>query len=257
MTGTWELDDRMQAQFEREGFLLLRQRVAPDRCDAIREVGEVHLRHRIEPIETEAEYTGDGNAKYRESIRRLRQVHRRDILFREWMEEPAIRPLLATLLGEMPVLVTAHHNSLMSKMPHSSSETRWHRDRRYWHYRDGRLLSVWLALGEEYEENGVLEFIPGSHRERFPPEAFDDREYFREDYEANLPWIGRRVSFRLEKGDVVLFHCELLHRAGPNRSDHPKLSLVYTVKAAGNTALPGTRSSAYPEIPLPVSSPEH
>jgi phytanoyl-CoA hydroxylase len=239
-------------EFERRGFLILRQAVDSRLTEAIREVGEVHLRHRIEPVETEAEYSGVGRKEYRETIRRLRQVHERDILFRQWMEEPAIRPLLAALLGEMPVLVTAHHNSLMSKMPRNSTETRWHRDRRYWHYRDDRLLSVWLALGEENEENGVLEFIPGSHRQHFSSEAFDEREYFREDAAANRPWIGRKERWDLRKGDVVLFHCGLLHRAGPNRTEQPKLSLVYTVRAVGNEPLSGTRSALYPEIPLPI-----
>jgi phytanoyl-CoA hydroxylase len=243
----WTLSDDAFERFDREGFLILRGRVAPERCDALREVGEVHLRHRVPPVESEAEYIGLDRREYRETIRRLRQMYDRDILYRQWMEEPAIRPLLARLLGEMPVLVTAHHNSLMSKMPRTSTETRWHRDRRYWHYRDNRLLSVWLALGEENADNGVLEFIPGSHRRSFPPEAFDERDYFRNEWAAK----EATASFTLNKGDLLLFHCELLHRAGPNRSDAPKLSLVYTVKAAGNDALPGTRSACFPEIPLP------
>jgi phytanoyl-CoA hydroxylase len=168
------------------------------------------------------------------------------------MTEPEIRPLLAGLLGEMPVLVTAHHNSIMTKMPRSSTPTHWHRDLRYWHYRDDRLLSVWLALGEESGENGVLEFIPGSHREEFSPESFDEKEFFRDDYAPNKPWIDRRVRFSLQKGDMVLFHCRLLHRAGANRTEEPKISFVYTVKAVGNEPLPGTRSALFPEYPLPV-----
>jgi len=242
-----EIGETLERTFEKEGFLLLRNVVEPRFCDAIREVSEVHLRHRVAPMETEAEYIGLDRKEYRETIRRLRQMYQRDILYRRWMEAPAIRPLLSRLLGEMPVLVTAHHNSLMSKMPHTSTETRWHRDRRYWHYRDNRLVSVWLALGEENRENGVLEFIPGSHRRAFPPEAFDAREYFRDAWAQG----EQRASLTLNKGDLLIFHCELLHRAGPNRSDAPKLSLVYTVKAAGNDALPGTRSALYPEIPLP------
>jgi len=254
MSRVFGFDEEKIERFKRQGVLVLRQAADPRLCEAIREVGEVHLRHRIEPVETEAEYSGVDRQEYRETVRRLRQVYHRDILFRRWMEEPSIRPLLAALLGEMPVLVTAHHNSLMSKMPRSSTETRWHRDRRYWHFHDDRLLSVWLALGEENESNGVLEFIPGSHRENFPPSAFDAKEYFREDGTDNRSWIERKERWELRKGDVVLFHCELLHRAGPNRTEEPKLSLVYTVRAVGNEPIPGTRSSLYPEIPLPIES---
>ena len=242
-------------EFEEKGYLLFRGAVDPERCDAIREISEVHLRHRIPPVELESEYIGIDHEPYRRTIRRLRQVYRRDILFREWMEEPAIRPLLARLLGEMPILVTAHHNSVMTKMPATSTRTRWHRDQRYWHYRDRRLLSVWLALGREDNQNGVLEFIPGSHRMEFPPEAFDEKEFFRDDYVPNREWIDKRESFVLEKGDLILFHASLLHQAGSNGSDTPKFSLVYTVRAAGNLSLEGTRSSLYEEIPLPPVTP--
>jgi phytanoyl-CoA hydroxylase len=243
-------------KFREQGFLLFRQAVEPERCDAIREIAEIHLKYRIPPLEMESEYIGIDKEEYRETVRRLRQVYDRDILFRQWMQEPAIRPLLAELLGEMPVLVTAHHNSIMTKMPRSSTPTHWHRDERYWRYRDERLLSVWLALGRETEENGVLEFIPGSHRQEFSPESFDERDFFRDDYAPNRPWIENRARFTLEKGDLVLFHCRLLHRAGANRSEVPKISFVYTVKAVGNEPIPGTRSALFPEYPLPPVTPE-
>jgi phytanoyl-CoA hydroxylase len=252
MAERYTIGREARERFGREGLLLLRGAAEPALCDALRALGEAQLRQRIPPYESEGEYLGSERREFRETLRRLRQVYDRDPLFRRWMEWPALRPLLAELLGAPPVLVTAHHNALMTKMPHTSSETRWHRDRRYWHYTDDRLLSVWLALGEEHEENGVLEFIPGSHRERFPPEAFDDREYFREAHPGNRQWIARKVRYDLRKGDVVLFHCALLHRAGPNRTQRPKLSLVYTVKAADNAPLPGTRSARFREIPLPL-----
>ncbi len=236
--------------FERGGVLLLRGAVDPAFCDDLRAVALSHLERKIPPFESEAEFLGSDRKEYRETLRRLRQVYDRDPLFRRWMTWPAIRPLLAELLGAPPVLVTAHHNALMSKMPRSSSETRWHRDRRHWHYADDRLLSVWLALGKENERNGVLEFIPGSHRVDFPRDAFDGRDYFREDLPEHREWIARTVRYELEKGDVVLFHCGLLHRAGPNRTETPKLSLVYTVKAADNAPGFGTRSARFREIPL-------
>ena len=75
-----------------------------------------------------------------------------------------IRPILTALLHDTPVLTLAHHNSIMTKMPSEISNTCWHQDRRYWDFQNDDLLSIWLALGEERLENGLLEFIPGSHR---------------------------------------------------------------------------------------------
>jgi len=149
------------------------------------------------------------------------------------------------------VITTAHHNSIMTKMPHLSTATAWHQDRRYWRYSDDNLVSVWLALDSETSNNGVLEFIPGSHKMHFDEKQFDDKEYFSDTYEENKQIIATKVSTDLQKGDVVLFHSLLLHRANKNSTDKPKISFVYTVKGAKTEAIEGTRSSEFPEILLP------
>jgi phytanoyl-CoA hydroxylase len=138
----------------------------------------------------------------------------------------------------------------MTKIPKVSTETRWHQDRRYWHFRDDNLLSVWLALGKENRQNGVLEFIPSSHKIDFSPEQFDQKGYFREDLAQNMSLIETKVSTTLEKGDIIFFHSRLLHRANANSTNKPKISFVYTVKGAKTEAIEGTRSSQYPEIYL-------
>ena len=246
-----QLTDKEIEQFDKDGFLLIKNFAESKRCDAIKEVAQVHLKYQIEPTEWEWEYIGGSKDKYR-SIRRLRQVYNRDILFKQWMENSEIRPVLYQLLGETPVLTLSHHNSIMTKMPHTSSDTEWHRDIRYWHFENDNLLSVWLALGDEYLQNGLLEFVPGSHKAEFDDECFDEKLFFRDDYKPNQEWIDKRVSMPLKKGDIVLFHSKTLHRANRNITDEPKISFVYTVKGISNQAIPNTRSTEYPEIKLDI-----
>ena len=249
--------------FNTNGFLIIRDFANKAECEAILDVAKAHLKHQIEPIETEVGY-GDKSLDYRRdvadysskldekapTIRRLRQVYSRDILFKEWMEDKKIRPILEQVLSDQVVITTAHHNSIMTKMPNSSTQTRWHQDRRYWHFSDNNLVSVWLALDYENSQNGVLEFIPKSHKMSFEPEQFDEKEYFREDYSKNMSLIETKVSTTLQRGDIVLFHSLLLHRANANQTNKPKISFVYTVKGASTKAIEGTRSTQYPEIYL-------
>ncbi|WP_294958941.1 phytanoyl-CoA dioxygenase family protein [Sulfurovum sp.] len=257
------LTEEQFVQFEKNGFLLLSQFVDHELCDTIKDIANAHLKHKVPPIETELEYVGkskeerkrisDGHAEQFEeriTVRRLRQVYRRDIVFRQWMESKKIRPVLKQILREDPTITLAHHNSIMTKMPHTSTETSWHQDFRYWSFENDNLVSVWLALDEENSDNGVLEFIPGSHRMAFTAGQFDEKEYFSNSLEENQPLISTKVSNRLQKGDVVLFHCKLLHRANRNMTDEPKISFVYTVKGCSNKAIEGTRSTAYEEVPL-------
>jgi len=245
-----KLTDKEIEQFDRDGFLIIRDFADTTECSAILDIAKVHLKYEITPIETEYEYIGIDDIKYKETVRRLRQVYDRDILFRNWMQSTKIRPILKQLLKDTPVLTLAHHNSIMTKHPHSSTETRWHRDIRYWRYQNDNLISIWLALGEENSSNGVLHFIKGSHKMEFSSELFDEKEYFvPTESEKNL-LVSKIVTPTLNRGDIVLFHSKTLHSADKNRSDNPKISFVYTVKGLKNAPLPNTRSSSFDEVIL-------
>jgi phytanoyl-CoA hydroxylase len=237
-------------EFNENGFLLIKNFLDKKSCEIIKDVAEVHLKHKIEPIESEFEYIGIDKEEFKKSVRRLRQVYDRDIVFKRWMENPKIYPILKDILNEEPILVTAHHNSIMTKLSKTSTQTCWHRDSRYWSYDGKNLVSVWLALDKENSENGVLEFIPKSHKIEFPKESFDEKSFFRSDYEPNQKYIDKKVSFELNAGDIVLFHSELLHRANANMSNKDKISFVYTVKGESVKAIPDTRSSQFKEIKL-------
>lgn len=258
-----KLSDTQLQQFKEQGFLLLPAFAEDTLCDTIKDIAKAHLKHMVPPIETEFEYVGkskeererisDAHSEQIEKrivVRRLRQVYHRDIVFKQWMENENIRPVLKQVLGENPTITIAHHNSIMTKMPYSSTATSWHQDFRYWSFENDNLVSVWLALDEEHDKNGVLEFIPGSHKMDFIASQFDEKEYFSEEKQENQPQIAKKVSNVLNKGDVVLFHCKLLHRANRNATDEPKISFVYTVKGCHNKAMEGTRSTEYQEIPL-------
>lgn len=227
-------------EFNDNGFLILKNFADKITCDKILEKAKYHLENKIKPIESEEEYTKHSQKNI--TVRRLKQVYQRENIFKEWMENKEIRPILKTLLKETPVLTLAHHNSIMTKMPKISSRTFWHQDRRYWHFENDNLISVWLSLDNENLENGLLEFIPASHKKVFAEESFDQYSNFLDDFPSNKELLKTRVHQNLNKGDVVLFHCKTLHHANKNDSDKVKISFVYTVRAETNKAEMNTRS---------------
>ena len=247
--------------FNSDGFLILPSFLDKEKCEAILDVALVHLKHKVEPLETEVDY-GSKSQEYRTQIgnyssieknrditvRRLRQVYDRDILFKNWMESQKIRPILKQILEDDVVITLAHHNSIMTKMPYTSTKTEWHQDRRYWSYDGDNLVSIWLALGEENADNGVLSFIPKSHTMKFSEEQFGEKEYFDVDCPTNVSLIETEQSYPLNIGDVVIFHSKLLHRADANKTDKAKVSFVYTVKGKSINVIKNSRSSQYSEI---------
>ncbi len=227
-------------KFNKDGFIVLKNFTDAHLCDEILCKAKVHLDNKTAPIESEQEYLRNSDSNV--TLRRLRQVYGREEIFKRWMTNHEIRDILKILLDDMPVLVLAHHNSIMTKMPMISSRTFWHQDARYWSYENDNLISVWLALGDEYLENGLLEFIPGSHKMTFEKNQFDEHSNFIDENPKNKKLIQTRVHIDLSKGDVVLFHCKTLHHASKNITNGPKLSFVYTVKGFHNKPIKNTRS---------------
>jgi len=246
-------------QFHQQGYLVLKQFCPQDLLSAIKQTTHHHLSDRIEPLELEAELQYPGaplkDGEGHQTIRRLKQAYDRDTVFQQWGKfEPTLsilRQLFSTPVPDDEVLlVRAHHNCVMTKHPRFSSDSWWHQDLRYWRYSKGELISSWLALGDETEQNGCLQVIPGSHRDHFVPEQFDEAKFYRQDREDNQQRLADRVKVELTAGDLVLFHCRLLHAATRNRTDQTKLALVYTYRSNDDVPEAGSRSASLPDEPF-------
>ncbi|MGH8865242.1 MAG: phytanoyl-CoA dioxygenase family protein [Burkholderiales bacterium] len=243
------------AAFDRNGFVIVNNIAAHELCERMKALAMRHLGEEIGPLEYEAQLKYPGSpaslgARGGRTVRRLLQAFSRDDLFREWAVAPEIVGRMRQLLGPRVVLSQSHHNCVMTKNPAFSSATFWHQDIRYWSFEEPELISAWLALGQEHEENGCLLLVPGSHRIEFRREQFDDALFLREDLEENRRILRGRVTAELDAGDVLFFHCRLLHAAGRNRTGLTKFAAVFTYHDPGNRPLPGTRSASLPEIPL-------
>lgn len=216
-----------------------------------------HLAAETRPLEYEAQVRYPGapvslDVPGGRTVRRLLQACARDALFRQWATSPEIASRLHQLLGSSLELSQAHHNCVMTKNPAFSSATGWHQDIRYWSFQKPELISVWIALGPEHEENGCLWLVPGSHRMEFRREQYDEDRFFRADIEENRKILEAKVTAELDEGDVLFFHCRLLHAAGQNRTAMTKFAAVFTYHPADNHPLPGTRSALLPEIAFPA-----
>jgi phytanoyl-CoA hydroxylase len=242
-------------QFNSRGYAVARGLVPPAECAALRAVAQRDLAAARQPVEYEADlkYPGapaSSDAPGGKTVRRLLQAYARDPLFAHWGTAPGVATRLKQLMGSQVELSQAHHNCVMTKNPAYSSLTNWHQDIRYWSFDRPELISVWIALGREYAENGCLLVLPGSHTMNFKPEQLDDALFLRPEVEVNKPLIRTQQKVELDPGDVLFFHCRLLHAAGSNKTMETKFSLVYTYHTADNQPVAGSRSARVPDIPL-------
>lgn len=262
MKASAELTEKQRQLFSEQGFI-----VVPGLCPAqllaqLKAIAEQFIDERKEPLELEAVLGYPGapvslNAEGGNTLRRVRAVYQRDPLIQHWAAQGPMAACLQQLFNDNRVFLnTVHHNCLMTKYPSFSSDTGWHQDVRYWQFEQPSLISAWLALTEEHANNGALRVIPGSHRQAYTKEQFDENRFFRTDLLQNQADLARAVQLQLQPGDVLFFSSQLLHKATRNHSDSVKLSLVFTYHDSKNRPIAGSKSSqgASPKLAIDVET---
>lgn len=243
-------------KFSEEGFIIERGLANKELCEQLSEIVDNSLDLSLAPLEYEADVHYPGAPENRNqqgglTPRRLLHAYTRHPLFQEWAGSPEVLCRLKQLMGTENVLMSQnHHNCVMTKHPGYSSMTSWHEDVRYWSFDRPELISVWLALGDEYPDNGGMLLIPGTHRENFDRGRLDAALFLRTDLEENESLINSAIRAELKAGDVLFFHCKTYHAAGKNVTDKIKRSVVFTYRSEENMPIPDTRSANYPDVPL-------
>lgn len=242
--------------FARDGFVVLRGFVATEEVQELHDQAMALLDPLSAPVEFESEVhspAAKGQSRPARIPRRLRYAFGRHPSFRAWALGPAVHQTLHDLVwpGHPNLWLTQnHHNCIMTKMPEHSSETGWHQDIRYWNYEQEDLVTAWLALTPETRDNGALQVIPGSHLTPLSDLAFDQHRFLRDDHPQGKALLAKAGQIHLAPGDLLLFHCKLLHAARHNGLKDPKLALVFSYRKDEDRPLPNTRSSRVPDLPL-------
>ncbi|MFC3702552.1 phytanoyl-CoA dioxygenase family protein [Reinekea marina] len=243
--------------FLENGYLIKRQLLSSESLSLAINEANALLKKPVEPLELEAAVGYPGAPKTAESeggrtIRRVLSLCSRSESVKNMATKGPIAGVLQHLFGsKTPAFLNQnHHNCLMTKAPSYSSDTHWHQDIRYWHFKQPNLISAWIALGSETANNGALQVIPKSHSAQFDHDQFDEDKFFIEGLEKNRTWLDNKIQLTLEPGDVLFFDSRLLHKATRNATETVKLSMVFTYHDATNAPIANTRSSNLPEIQL-------
>ena len=180
---------------------------------------------------------------------------------------PSMIPILQSLLGQTPVLCNSLYLERGSAQPA-------HVDALYMTPRTPKhLIATWVALEDTHEDAGPLEYFPGSH-------LIDQMKFSNGQYhavESEMPhWQAymhqavekaglKSASFAAKKGDVFIWHANLLHGGGPIHNPAlTRKSLVFhfyserDCRADGSTLVSQTDAywmkRAPQSVPAPVAA---
>lgn len=145
-----------------------------------------------------------------------------------------------------------YHSKLMQKEPHVGGAWEWHQDYGYW-YRDGFLfpdmLSVLTALTPSTRQNGCLQVVKGSHKLGRLDHGFAGEQVGAD--EERVREALKRLELKyveMQPGDVLFFHCNLLHRSDRNDSKESRWSLITAYNLASNRPYRDVQATSFMPI---------
>ena len=127
---------------------------------------------------------------------------------------------------------------------------KWHSEQHYYPKRRN-FLNVWFPLfTDKTKENGTMSFKVGSHKKVYP---FSEYRGYGKDtenkpnhfvqYEIPDNFHAEFEEYHCEsrRGEMVVFHSNLIHRSNPNLSDHYSFAMVARIwNPADDLTLSGT-----------------
>lgn len=135
--------------------------------------------------------------------------------------------IVRELLGDD---MQAQGSHAIFKPAQHGATTPWHQDEAYWNpHLSYRSVSVWLPLQDVDEQNGCMQFIPGSHHSEIVPHQHIDKNPKIHGLEL-APEASADISnptiCPLPAGGATFHPSRTLHFTAANHSDRPRRALI-------------------------------
>ena len=255
-------------QYERDGFLILKDFVANEACDALRARAEELMRN-LDPagivsIFSTREQTRTSDDNFLESGDKIRfffeehafnpdgtlkqskehsinkighALHDLDPAFDSFSRTPKLAQLISDLGLTNPLLLQSMY---IFKQPRIGGEVTCHQDATFLYTEPLRVVGLWFALEDATIDNGCLWAIPGGHKLGLKSRFLRAEEGgTRFEILDDSPWPEDNLQpLEVEKGTLIVLNALLPHLSRENRSERSRHAYTLHISDA---------SASYPE----------
>jgi phytanoyl-CoA hydroxylase len=179
--------------------------------------------------------------KPQQQMLQIMQMCERNIHFRRLVYHDRILDVIEDLIGPN---IQLFHDQALYKPAFHGGPVHWHQDNAYWQCTPSNLVSAWLTLDDVDEENGAMQFLPGTHLRPVEHERSQTSSSLLDSGSEVDP--SKKVVVDLPAGGIAIHHCQTLHHTAPNTTSRQRRAFAI------HFMLPGTRSLRTNEY-LPVS----
>ncbi|MFG3509084.1 ectoine hydroxylase [Streptomyces sp. NPDC047821] len=185
-----------------------------------------------------------------QDVRSVFEVHRISDVFAQLVRDERVVGQAREILGSD---VYVHQSRINVKPGFGASGFYWHSDFETWHAEDGlprmRTVSVSIALTENFDTNGGLMIMPGSHRTFLGCAGETPKDNYKKSLQmqdAGTPSDEALTKFadahgiRLftgAAGSATWFDCNAMHGSGDNITPYPRSNVFIVFNSVENAAV--------------------
>ncbi|MFD4541648.1 ectoine hydroxylase [Streptomyces bauhiniae] len=231
--------------FERDGFLTVDQIITPAEVQVYRrELDRLVADPAVRADERSIVEPQSGE------IRSVFEVHRLSELFANLVHDERVVGRARQILGSE---VYVHQSRINVKPGFGAGGFYWHSDFETWHAEDGlphmRTVSVSIALTENYDTNGGLMIMPGSHKTYLGCAGATPKDNYKKSLQMQdagtpsdeaLTDLAGEHGIRLftgPAGSATWFDCNCMHGSGDNITPFPRSNVFIVFNSVENTAV--------------------
>lgn len=233
------------AGFERDGFLAIDQLITSDEVET--------LRAELERLTSDPEIRADERSIVEpksSEIRTVFEVHKISEVYAQLVRDPRIVGRARQILGSD---VYVHQSRINVKPGFGATGFYWHSDFETWHAEDGlanmRTVSVSIALTENYDTNGGLMIMPGSHKTFLGCAGETPKDNYKKSLQMQDAGIPSDESltkfadahgiklFTGKAGSATWFDCNCMHGSGDNITPYPRSNVFIVFNSVENKAV--------------------
>lgn len=230
---------------DRDGFLAIDQLIGPDEVAA--------YQRELERLTSDPVIRADERSivePQSKEIRSVFEVHKISEVFANLVRDERVVGRARQILGSD---VYVHQSRINVKPGFGASGFYWHSDFETWHAEDGlpnmRTISVSIALTENYDTNGGLMIMPGSHKTFLGCAGATPKDNYKKSLmmqdagtpsDEGLTKMASEYGIKLftgKAGSATWFDCNCMHGSGDNITPFPRSNVFIVFNSVENTAV--------------------
>ncbi|AUH43706.1 ectoine hydroxylase [Streptomyces sp. CMB-StM0423] len=236
----WELEG-----YERNGYLTVDQLITPEEVET--------YKAELDRLTTDPKVRADERSIIEagtQAVRSIFEIHKISDVFGKLVRDERVLERARQILGSD---VYIHQSRINIKPGFGASGFYWHSDFETWHAEDGlpnmRTVSVSIALTENYETNGGLMIMPGSHKTFLGCAGATPEDNYKKSLQmqdAGTPSDGALSEmaeahgiklFTGAAGGATWFDCNCMHGSGDNITPYARSNVFLVFNSVENAAV--------------------